>query len=598
MRKLLLVLLTIFYSFVMYSQTAEDAVKHMNNGRYDIAKIYWEALNDQYNSYGSKISLCNACIELQKKAKSLSDKQDYPKAISVYNLILAKNPADQNAKLQIQICEDNQTNRLRTYSNETYGYSIKLPEYMREGSYNAQEKESYYSSDSKISVVVSTIVDVSNLTDKQILNKVKNKYSGATITYTSSKENWIVLSGYLKNGNTFYDKTIISSRLSQYNETVKILVSAVATNSKEDTRGSDLAKIIHAHLIVNSTGKSVKSPETDNDRWMKARKENTQAAYDSYVKYSPYGSSHITEATARKSILQAIKDYTSGRYLPAKRGFESSEKYLSEYEKTLYMNSYYNSCVAGLCNIEELNTFVRKFPTHPNIKVIKGCYVKLYCNMGLFSAAKNYVKTNYGIWYDENKQYSRKQWIEYIRNNKNLQSKKRFYYDDQFLIGAYMGTGFKDAVIGGYAGGYINKFNVEAHCLYGPMSFAKLYWNPSAANESPIEFTYNPLIAGGRFGYGWVVGNRFRLTPQIGADYIRAIGTSNQGESNYCTSITGCADLKFAIALNHCMEVNLIPQYSYQVYQSSMFKKMSEISPVVNSWANNLSVKLGVGFYF
>ena len=340
MRKLILILLSLSFSLVMYSQTTADAVKRMNNGQYDVAKTYWEALNDNYNSYGAKISLCNACIVLQKEAKSLVSKQYYTKAIAVYQQILAKNPTDQNAKSQIVICqrlrdEYNQANRLNTYTNETYGYSIKLPEYMREGSYNTPEKVSYYSSDMKISVVVSTTIDVSNLSDSQILKNVKNKYRDATITYTSYKDHWLVLSGYLKNGNAFYDKTIISTRQSQYNETVKILVSAVATNSKEETRGSDLAKIIHAHLKVNSSGKSVKTSETDNDRWRKARNQNTQAAYDSYIRHAPYGSSHIAEATARKSILLATNDYTSGRYHLAKRGFETGEKYLTESEKTL-----------------------------------------------------------------------------------------------------------------------------------------------------------------------------------------------------------------------------------------------------------------------
>lgn len=437
MRKLFLIMLTLSFSFVMYSQTAGDAVKRMNNGQYDIAKAYWEALNDKYNSYTSKISLCNICIELQKEAKALSDKQYYTIAISVYNQILAKNPTDQNAKALIQRCkklrdEYNQANRLKTYSNETYGYSLKLPEYMRESRNNSPERTSYYSNDSKISVVVSTTIDISNQSDSQILKNVNNKYNSATITYTSSKDNWIVVSGYFPNGYVFYDKTIVATRLSQYNEIVKIVVSSVATNSKEDTRGSDLAKIIHGNLKVYSSGKSVKTQETDNDRWLKAKKENTQVAYDLYIKYAPYGSVHIAEASARKSILLAIKDYNSGRYISAKRGFESSEKYLTEYEKTLYMNSYYNSCIAECCNIEDLNTFVRKFPTHPHIKVIKGCYVKLYCKMGLFSAAKNYVKNNYDIWYDENKPYSRKQWIKYIRNYNN-QSKRRFNSDDSLL---------------------------------------------------------------------------------------------------------------------------------------------------------------------
>ena len=53
MRKLLLILLTIFFSFVMYAQTTGDALRRMNNGQYDVAKTYWEALSDRHNNYSN-----------------------------------------------------------------------------------------------------------------------------------------------------------------------------------------------------------------------------------------------------------------------------------------------------------------------------------------------------------------------------------------------------------------------------------------------------------------------------------------------------------------------------------------------------------------
>ena len=98
------------------------------------------------------------------------------------------------------------------------------------------------------------MIDISNQSNSQILKNVNNKYNSATITYTSSKDNWIVVSGYFSNGYVFYDKTIVATILSQYNEIVKIVVSSVVTNSKEDAKGSDLAKIIHSNLKVYLSG--------------------------------------------------------------------------------------------------------------------------------------------------------------------------------------------------------------------------------------------------------------------------------------------------------------------------------------------------------
>ena len=135
MKKTIITLCLLILSFSLFSQTVESARMRMNNGQYDIAKVYWEALNDKYNRYASEIAICDLCHQLQKEAKWLMSKKRYIKAIEKYQSILDKNPSDNDAPSQIQKCKTLRevylaANDLQTFTNYTYGYSIKLPSFI------------------------------------------------------------------------------------------------------------------------------------------------------------------------------------------------------------------------------------------------------------------------------------------------------------------------------------------------------------------------------------------------------------------------------------------------------------------------------------
>lgn len=434
MKKILLIILLGLLSSPLFAQTVESAVKRMNTGDYESAKAYWEALSDRKHNYGSQIAICNTCIRLQKEAESLIASERYSKAIEKYQAILSKNPSDQNAKQKIEYCkrlrdEYLAANELQTYTNYAYGYTFKYPAYLNKGTTSTDEKPVFWSSDFNIRVDLSTTLYKNSLTNTQILSKVAESYKGAEVTYKVIKENWIVISGYQANGLTFYEKAIIATRKSQYNEPVKILVSAVVKSPKNDTRGSKIADCISKNLTVNPTGNSVKVTETDDERWQRAKRTDTKEAYINYLAYAPTYSSHKDEATKRKALCEAREDYEKGLYLSAKKNFEVAEQYLTYADKLKYEDSFYRYCINYCNSVEDLQKFTRLFPNHPQIKVIKGCYVKIYCSRGLYSAAKNYVKNNYGVWFNENTPYSKKQWLKYIKDHskKKVTSKTSTY---------------------------------------------------------------------------------------------------------------------------------------------------------------------------
>lgn len=437
MKNLILILAFLACSFTSFAQSMySDAVECMNNGEYVDAKIYWEALNDRNNTYGYKIVVCSVCIHLQSEAKKLIAAERFTKAIEKYQAILSKNPSDRNARDQIAKCkrlraEYLETNKILTYTNSAYGYTFKLPSYIKKSANSNDERIDFWSNDYNLHATITARVHNSSQTDNQILNNVINSYLGATITYKKLKENCIVVSGYLADGLVFYDKSIIASRKSQYNEYVKILISAVVKSTRNDSRGSDLAKYIYNDLIVKTTVSSVKTNETDYERWQRAKKINSKEGYDNYLRYAPYYSSYKEEANGRKALCEAREQYNKGMqsfsqsfaviyFENAKKQFESGANYMTQSDKEMYLESYYKYCMSPNCSVNEIKQFINSYGWHPNIKVIRGCLVKALCAIGQYDSAKAYVQNNlnYPIWISERTSLTQKQWLRYIKAQK------------------------------------------------------------------------------------------------------------------------------------------------------------------------------------
>ena len=423
MKKIWLVIILCLFSFPLISQTVESATKRMNSGQYEIAKSYWEALNDKSNRYANKIEICDLCNQLQKEAKQLIGRKRYSKAIEKYLAILDKNPSDIYASSQIDVCKQLRdeyiaNNSFQTYTNKRYGYSIKIPAYLNTDAKSDNDIVIYWSSDFKISVTLKATIDYENPTNYEILKKISPPNNTATITYRKTKDNWNIISGHLDNDKIFYKKSFISNRKSQYGEPIRIVVTATAISPKYDKRGKTIAEAIHKYLNIDTFGQPVKVLGTEEDWWKRIVALNTIEGYNNYISYASTESKHKNEAIARKSVLEARTDYKNGKYAMAKTKFESGEQYLTEKDMDMYAYSYYIFCKDHNNTIEELYNFCNKFPNFPHIRVIRGCIVKTYCSKGNYSNAKHYVKVHKNIWYDENTPFSNRQWRKYIRKYK------------------------------------------------------------------------------------------------------------------------------------------------------------------------------------
>ena len=451
MKKLIPIIFLLVYSVTASAQSMySDAVECMNNGKYDDAKTFWKALENRDNTYSKKIAICKTCIDLQKDAKKLIAEERFTKAIEKYQEILNWNPSDKNAKEQIARCERLQSeylaaNQLQTYTNSLYGYTLKHPAFMSKSTYSTNEKTVLLSSDFNVRITITSVVYNYSRTNTQILGEVVNSYNNATITYKTIKDNWAVVSGYLADGRIFYDKSIISTRKSQYDEYVKILVSAVGVCLRSDGRGRIVSECIGNDFSVSTSGPSVKINETDDERWLRARQADTKNAYDKYLTYAPYSSTHKDEAKGRKSLCEAREQYNkalqaytqimAGMYYEnAKKLFEEGEAYMTSSDREKYLESYYQYCLQYCLNptasaaIDEILRFTREYDWHPRIMVVRGCCVKVLCSKGSYSSAVGFVKNagNYPIWFNENTPYTKKQWMAYIRTQKKKEKSYKF----------------------------------------------------------------------------------------------------------------------------------------------------------------------------
>ncbi len=181
--------------------------------------------------------------------------------------------------------------------------------------------------------------------------------------------------------------------------------------------------------------------------------------------------------------------------------------------------------------------------------------------------------------------------------------KRRYYYDKEFLIGANAMSGFKDVTIGGYIGGYIKNFNLEAHVQYGIMPSETIYWNYLQTDSEPFQYQYNPLMVGGKFGYGFIIGSRVRLTPQVGSYFVMLKGM--QVDTNpasfkpdSCYGINLFAGGKVSVAIAPAVELNISPEYAFGVYKTALYKEIYDVSPMAKGWLDGFRLNFGIGLYF
>lgn len=151
---------------------------------------------------------------------------------------------------------------------------------------------------------------------------------------------------------------------------------------------------------------------------------------------------------------------------------------------------------------------------------------------------------------------------------------------------------------GGFAslGFYANNINVEASFLYGLKESEEIHWvNTIATDERPVTCKYRPMAFGGKIGYGVVIGNRIRFTPQIGGTCTTFKSGEGDSKGNVI-SATGGARLDIAITTGIGLYVT--PEYSVPIVKSDVYKQLEDLSDDIKKWGTGLNVRFGINFSF
>lgn len=141
------------------------------------------------------------------------------------------------------------------------------------------------------------------------------------------------------------------------------------------------------------------------------------------------------------------------------------------------------------------------------------------------------------------------------------------------------------------AGCYLSNFNIEAYGTYG-LGKETVYVNYTN-KRPPSEEQLSAIAFGGKVGYGFVLGTRFRLTPQVGAGAVSI--TSDNISSGLITASVG---LRCECALLSHLGVSITPEYTFAVSKKELFEQLSAVIPNVKNWGDGFNVRVGLFVYF
>lgn len=209
-------------------------------------------------------------------------------------------------------------------------------------------------------------------------------------------------------------------------------------------------------------------------------------------------------------------------------------------------------------------------------------------NIAVF--AKNYVPARKTI-----KVTSKEKNFEFKLQRQYLKS-SGFYISGEYQLLALEG-------IKGSLGGFIKNVNLEANVIYGLKESEAIYWNSPNEMTEPSGYTYKPLYVGGRLGYGFIVGTRLRITPQVGAGIVMIKGTKvSDGVSDpkttdgYC--IPGLVGARIDFAVAPSVAICVMPTYSFSIMESKLYSQLSPASKTIKGYANGVSASAGLCFFF
>lgn len=183
---------------------------------------------------------------------------------------------------------------------------------------------------------------------------------------------------------------------------------------------------------------------------------------------------------------------------------------------------------------------------------------------------------------------------KYVKLKRNYIKRNEFYlgagYRMNALAGVEYGVGF-----------YLSNVNMEFGIITSGKESDKVYWYRDGSEAMPTSTTYDMGGYSARIGYGFRLGNRIRLTPQLGINHV--VLKENVEEGDYYTYANGAYSTKGIVALNldyalgNWIKLSLVPEYGVSMGKSKGYKKLNSITDL-ERLSSGFNIKVGVYLYF
>ena len=290
-----------------------------------------------------------------------------------------------------------------------------------------------------------------------------------------------------------------------------------------------------------------------------------------------------------------------GKTIPSNTALEPFALQIGMHRLTIKSNGY---------KTEEQNVLISKYNT-TEINVKLGQVANFYIQstptgatvsidgkeIDVTPCVKALTTGTYEIWVKKSgyKDYKKRMVLSSSEPSINVRLGKIYNYKNGMYVEAGGRIGSFTA-FGGSLGCYISNINIEMSAFYGNDKSETVYW--SGNGKEPVSSLYYPQISMcGKVGYGFPVGTRFRLTPQIGANYLRIkekMQTGANANADESIVVSAAFGLRFsAVIVNH-FGISLSPEYSIAVGKSNGYKALENVSPKIKKWGEGLNVKLGL----
>ena len=182
------------------------------------------------------------------------------------------------------------------------------------------------------------------------------------------------------------------------------------------------------------------------------------------------------------------------------------------------------------------------------------------------------------------------------KKSKSIIKRSCFYFSGEYqFIGL---SGIKGSI-----GGFIKNINIEGDFIYSFNKSETIYWNFLDTMTKPYGYSYRPMYYGGRFGYGFIIGKRLRITPQIGGGILDIRGRVVEyglydPEAYFCYCVTGVAGLRVDFAVTPFMAISLMPNYNIPVVKSNLYDRLLSALPTLDDCASGFALSAGICFFF